>query len=219
MPPFGHMLAAMLSLSLSIGSGLHGAQVSLVPLGPEHAQALALASVESRDAYGFSPVPNGLEEARQYIAAALSARELGQRFAFATVWRGRVVGTTSYSDYQPWAWSAGSALQRSDRPDVCEIGYTWLAASAQRTRCNTEAKLLMLQHAFETWQVHRVCLRTDVRNERSRNAILRLGAQLEGVRRADKPSSDGLVRDSMFFSIVIAEWPAVRARLLEQLAR
>jgi RimJ/RimL family protein N-acetyltransferase len=213
------MLAAMLNIAPSIAGGLHGKEVSLVPLGPEHAEALALASLESRQAYGFSPVPNGLEEVKQYIAKARDARELGERFAFATLWQGRAVGSTSYSDYQPWTWPAGSALQRTDRPDVVEIGYTWLAGSAQRTRCNSEAKLLMLQHAFEVWQVHRVCLRTDVRNERSRNAILRLGAQPEGVRRADKPSSDGLVRDSAFFSIVIAEWPAVRARLIEQLAR
>ena len=190
-----------------------------MPLGPEHAQALALAAAESRAAYGFSPVPNGLDEVTQYIADALRGRERGERFAFATAWRGRIVGSTSYFDYQPWRWPAGSPLQRTDRPDVCEIGYTWLAASAQRTRCNSEAKLLMLRHAFEAWQVHRVSLRTDVRNERSRAAILRIGAQLEGVRRADKPSSDGLVRDSVFFSIVSAEWPGVRARLIEQLAR
>jgi RimJ/RimL family protein N-acetyltransferase len=209
----------MLDLSRSIGTGLHGTEVSLVPLGHEHAEALTLAAGESRDSYGFSPVPHGIDEVQRYIGSALRAREKGLRFAFATLWRGRVVGTTSYADYEPWKWPEGSALQRTDRPDVLEIGYTWLAASAQRTRCNTEAKRLMLEHAFETWQVHRVCLRTDVRNERSRNAIARLGAQLEGVRRADKPSSDGLVRDSAFFSIVLAEWPAVRARLAEQLAR
>ena len=190
-----------------------------MPLGHEHAEALALAAAESRDSYGFSPVPHGIDEVRQYIASALGARDKGLRFAFATLYRGRAVGSTSYSDYEPWKWPEGSLLQRTDRPDVLEIGYTWLAASAQRTRCNTEAKRLMLAHAFETWQAHRVCLRTDVRNERSRNAIARLGAQFEGVRRADKPSSDGLVRDSAFFSILLAEWPAVRARLADQLAR
>lgn len=207
----------MLDLSPSIGRGLHGTEVSLVPLSLEHAEALALASTEGRDSYGFSPVPNGPEQVRAYIARALSDRDKGLRFAFATVWRGRLVGSTSYSDYQPWAWPSGSALQRTDRPDVAEIGYTWLAASAQRTRCNTEAKFLMLQHAFEAWQAHRICLRTDVRNERSRNAIARLGARFEGIRRADKPSSDGLVRDSAFFSITLDEWPAVKAGLIERL--
>jgi len=209
----------MLDLAPSIGNGLHGAEVSLVPLALEHAEQLALATQESRESYGFSPVPHGLEQVQQYIASALKAREQSLRFAFAIKWRERFVGSTSYYDYQPWAWPAGSPLQRTDRPDVLEIGYTWLAASAQRTRCNTEAKRLLLEHAFETWQAHRVCLRTDVRNERSRNAIARLGAQFEGIRRADKPSSDGLVRDSAFFSIVIAEWRAVRARLIDQLAR
>jgi RimJ/RimL family protein N-acetyltransferase len=98
-----------------------------------------------------------------------------------------------------------------------EIGYTWLAASAQRTRCNTEAKFLLLQHAFETWEVHRVTIRTDERNQRSRAAIARLGAHFEGIRRAEKPGADGSVRDSAMFSIIAAEWPAIRARLRERL--
>ena len=79
--------------------------------------------------------------------------------------RGRVIGSTSYSEYQPWIGRPGGAATE-DCPDACEIGYTWLAASAQRTRCNTEAKFLLLSHAFEEWNVHRVSLRTDVRNER-----------------------------------------------------
>jgi hypothetical protein len=84
--------------------------------------------------------------------------------------------------------------------------------------CNTEAKFLMLSHAFEKWEVHRVSLRTDVRNERSRNAILRLGAKFEGIRRADKPATDGTVRDSAMYSIIAAEWPEVRERLIGFLA-
>ena len=90
---------------------------------------------------------------------------------------------------------------------------TWLAASAQRTGANTEAKSLMLGHAFEAWEVHLVRLRTDRRNLRSRTAIERLGARFEGVRRADRPGVDGTVRDSAFYSITRAEWPAVRERL------
>jgi len=96
---------------------------------------------------------------------------------------------------------------------VVEIGATWLAASAQRTRCNTEAKILMLAQAFDVWQVHRVSLKTDARNAKSRRAIERLGALFEGVRRADMPGSDGSVRDSAYYSIVRAEWPDVRKRL------
>ncbi len=137
---------------------------------------------------------------------------------FAILWKERVVGTTSYSEIRPWQWSEGSALQRHGRPDVVEIGYTWLAASAQRTRCNTETKYLLLRHAFEGWDVHRVAFRTDVRNEMSRAAIERLGAKLEGIRRADKPGCDGKVRDSIFFSIVRHEWPAVGAALERRLA-
>jgi RimJ/RimL family protein N-acetyltransferase len=124
-----------------------------------------------------------------------------------------VVGSTSFIEPRVWDWPPGSALQRSDRPDVVEIGSTWLAASAQRTRCNTEAKLLMLAHAFERWQVHAVSFKTDERNARSRRAIERLGARFDGVRRADMPGADGTVRNSAHYSIVAAEWPAVRARL------
>ena len=100
-----------------------------------------------------------------------------------------------------------------------DIGATWLAASAQRTRCNTEAKLLMLTHAFEVWRVHRVALKTDERNTASRRAIERLGARFEGVRRADMPGQDGSVRHSAYYSIVQAEWPAVRRTLESALAR
>lgn len=109
-------------------------------------------------------------------------------------------------------------IAKHGRPDVVEIGGTWLAASAQRTRCNTEAKYLLLRHAFEVWDVHRVAFRTDVRNETSRAAIERLGAKLEGIRRADKPARDGIVRDSIFFSIVRAEWSVVGATLERRLA-
>ena len=198
---------------------LRGREVSLVPLSMEHAPALALAASESREHYRFNPVPNGETEARRYIERALGQCAEGQRLPFAVMWRDRIVGTTSYSDYQPWTWPpAHASLQRTNRPDAVEIGYTWLAASAQRTRCNTEAKFLLLQHAFDTWDVHRVTLRTDERNARSRNAIARLGARFEGIRRGDSPAVDGTVRSSAFYSIVRCEWPAVRDGLLTRLA-
>ena len=91
--------------------------------------------------------------------------------------------------------------------------WRWLAASAQRTPVNTEAKLLMLAHAFEAWRVHRVSFMTDARNERSRRAILRLGARFDGILRAARPASDGAIRDTAAFSILEAEWPAVRGNL------
>ncbi len=149
------------------------------------------------------------------VEKALRQQTLEQRIPFTILWCSRVVGTTSYYDYTPWEWPVGCDLQRADRPDTLEIGYTWLAASAQRTRCNTEAKYLLLSQAFDSWEVHRVSLRTDVRNERSRRAIERLGAQFEGVRRADMPGQDCTVRDSAFYSIVSAEWPQVQNRLRE----
>jgi RimJ/RimL family protein N-acetyltransferase len=155
-----------------------------------------------------------------YVATALQGREDDLFTPFVTVRQedDRVVGSTRFLT-ERWDWSASDPRQqRADRPDVVEIGWTWLAASVQRTAINTEAKLLMLTHAFETWEVHRVCLRTDRRNERSRNAIERLGATLDGVIRADRPGSDGTVRDSAHYSIVREEWPAVRARLAARAA-
>ncbi|MFI5356647.1 MAG: GNAT family N-acetyltransferase [Opitutales bacterium] len=192
---------------------LSGTEVILRPLSPDDAAALALAAAESREHYGFNPVPEGLAGAHAYIVKALAARAEGRRLPFAILWRGRVVGSTSYAEFQPWEWPAGSGRQRVARPDAVEVGYTWLAASAQRTRCNTEAKFLLLKHAFEGWDVYRVSLRTDERNARSRRAIERLGARFEGIRRADKPGEDGTVRHSAFYSIVQAEWPEVRQRL------
>jgi RimJ/RimL family protein N-acetyltransferase len=100
---------------------------------------------------------------------------------------------------------------------VTDIGFTWLSASAQRTPVNTEAKLLMMTHAFEVWKVHRVALQTDARNTRSRAAIERIGGRLDGIMRADRPGSDDTVRTSARFSIVASEWPEVRARLAERL--
>jgi RimJ/RimL family protein N-acetyltransferase len=192
---------------------LRGSTVTLRPLSLDDAGALAAAAAESREQYAFTRVPDGVEDARRYIEGALADRATRGRLAFATLWQERVVGSTSYLGAERWRWPAGSPLQRSDRPDVVEIGATWLAASAQRTRCNTEAKLLMLAHAFDVWQVHRVSLKTDARNATSRRAIERLGALFEGVRRADMPGADGSVRDSAYYSIVRAEWPPVRTRL------
>ncbi|HKC97257.1 MAG TPA: GNAT family protein [Methylomirabilota bacterium] len=198
---------------------LEGATVTLRPLAISDAAALAAAAAESREHYVYTRVPDGVAEAESYIAGALRDLDDGRRMPFVTLWRDRVVGSTSYLDIEQWRWPAGSPHQRTDRPDVVEIGATWLSQSAQRTRCNTEAKLLMLRHAFDVWEVYRVALKTDERNLRSRHAIERLGARLDGVRRADMPGQDGSVRSSAYYSIVRAEWPAVSARLEAALAR
>lgn len=194
---------------------LEGVEVALRPLEIDDAAAIAAAAAESRSSYGLTTVPDGIEEARRYIDAA---RGRSDRIPFAVLWKGRFAGTTSFLDIQIWQWGQGCPLQRSGRPDVVEIGATWLAASAQRTRCNTECKYLLLAHAFEAWQVHRVTLRTDERNERSRRAIERIGARFEGIRRADKPAVDCTVRDSAMYSIVRGEWSDVRRALESRLA-
>ena len=198
---------------------LRGDTVTLRPLSLADAGALAAAASESRDSYGFTRVPEDVDGAKRYIELALADRDAGHRLPFVIVWRDRVAGSTSYLDVQRWRWPAGSPHQRTDRPDSVEIGSTWLGASAQRTRCNTEAKYLLLSHAFDGWDVHRVCLKTDERNTQSRRAIERLGARLEGLRRADMPAQDGSVRTSAYYSIVRAEWPDVRKNLEDALAR
>jgi RimJ/RimL family protein N-acetyltransferase len=105
------------------------------------------------------------------------------------------------------------ALARPASPTELFLGFTWLARAAQRTGLNTEAKYLMLRHAFEAWRVHRVQLKTDARNRRSRDAIARLGATFEGVLRSDRPSIEDGLRETALFSVVEAEWPRLRARL------
>ena len=198
---------------------LSGTTVTLRPLSIGDAAALAAAASESRNSYDFIRVPQGVEDAARYIELALADRDAGRRLPFVIVWQDRVVGSTSYLDVQRWRWPAGSPHQRTDRPDSVEIGSTWLAASAQRTRCNTEAKYLLLSHAFDGWAVHRVCLKTDERNAQSRRAIERLGACFEGLRRADMPAQDGSVRTSAYYSIVRAEWPDLRKTLEDALSR
>ena len=194
-----------------------GKRVRLEPLERTHARALADAAASGpRDSYAFTWVPDDESSAARYIDEALSLHAAGRALPFATLdaATGRVVGSTRYLNVEFWMWPEGNALQRGeDVPDVVEIGATWLAPAAQRTAINTEAKLLMLTHAFEVWRVHRVSLMTDARNMRSRNAILRLGAQFDGVLRAARVAVDGGIRDTAAFSILEAEWPGVKAGL------
>ncbi len=201
---------------------LEGRWVRLEPLGRGHAAGLLAAASGSRDTYGFTTVPRTAAETTAYIGGALAEQAAGRALPFATIdrARGAVVGCTRLFNIEFWPWPAGNPNQRGvDRPDVAEIGWTWLALSAQRTPINTEAKLLMLAHAFDAWRVHRVSLMTDARNQRSRNAILRLGARFDGVLRAARPASDGAIRDTAAFSILEAEWPAVRANLEARLTQ
>ena len=106
---------------------------------------------------------------------------------------------------------------RRQFPDACEIGYTWLTRSAIRTAANTETKLLMLTHAFETWQVLRVCFHTDARNQCSRAALERIGGKFEGILRAHRMATDFIPRDSVRYSILAAEWPELKQQLTHRL--
>ena len=140
-------------------------------------------------------------------------------FAIVRVDDSTVVGSTRFWDLERWSWPPGHASHGRSAPDVCEIGYTWLTRSAVRTAANTEAKMLMLTHAFETWRVLRVCFHTDSRNARSRAALERIGGQFEGILRAHRMAADYIARDSVRYSILAAEWPAVKQRLVDLLDR
>ena len=201
---------------------LAGRHARLEPLRREHARGLLAAACGPRETYALTTVPGDETAMRRYIETALGEQEAGRSLPFATLEAptGRVVGSTRFLNIEFWAWTPGSPHQRgTNRPDVVEIGATWLTADAQRTAINTEAKLLMLTHAFEEWLVHRVSLMTDARNERSRRAILRLGARFDGVLRAQRPASDGAIRDTAAFSILDDEWPRVNTRLQSRLGQ
>lgn len=201
---------------------LEGRVVRLVPLALEHVPALLEAALVSRANYQWTPVPGTLAEMTTYVSNAIERAEARQVVAFATTLRdsGRVVGSTRFATFEFHPWPEGNPLAPPPGcPDVVEIGWTWLAGDMQRTAVNTEAKLLMLTHAFETWGVKAVRLKTDRRNERSRNAILRIGATFEGIIRAHSPGADGALRDSAYFSILAEEWPPAQAALEARLSR
>jgi RimJ/RimL family protein N-acetyltransferase len=198
---------------------LSGKNVRLEPLDYCHVDGLAAAAAVDRSLYQWSPIPQGEAEATSYVDTALAWRGAGTAVPFATVRieDGVVIGSTRFFDLERWAWPQGHPRHGRQDPDACEIGYTWLTRSAIRTAANTEAKLLMLTHAFETWQVLRVCFHTDVRNQRSRAAIERVGGKFEGILRSHRMAADFIARDSARFSIVAAEWPAVKRRLTQLL--
>jgi len=198
---------------------LQGGHVRLEPLNERHVDALAAAADGPRDTFSYTWVPEAdPADASRYVQVAADQHARGEGLAFAVVrlTTGAVVGSTRFMNAEYWRWnSPGGAA--SDAPDAVEIGSTWLAASAQRTGTNTEMKLLMLAHAFDALRVQRVTLKTDVRNRRSRDNIERVGATFEGVLRAHVPAADGGIRDTATYSILAAEWPAVRERLAARL--
>jgi RimJ/RimL family protein N-acetyltransferase len=191
---------------------LQGSLVRLEPLSMSHAPDLARAAEEDRSSYDFTLIPRA-NEVKAYLTAQFARHGLTP-FAQVRMRDGMAVGCTAFWDPRTWP----------GRPDLraVEVGWTWLAASAQRTGINAEAKLLLFTHAFETLGVVRVDLKTDARNQRSRRAIERLGARFEGVLRSWSPSwapgEEGMLRDSAMFSVLAAEWPAVRSALAVRLA-
>ncbi|WP_244827593.1 GNAT family N-acetyltransferase [Caballeronia sp. TF1N1] len=187
---------------------LEGPRVQLRPLQRDDAQALLDAAADGELwNLAVTVVPNADTIAR-YIDAALAGRDAGTVMPFVIVRRdtGKVAGSTRF-------WKVDRANRKQ------EIGHTWLAASAQRTGINTEAKLLLLTHAFETMQCVRVQFTTDELNAKSRAAILGIGAKQEGIVRHERIMPDGRKRNSVRFSIIDDEWPGVKATLLAKLER
>lgn len=188
---------------------LCGRRVRLEPLDAERHREGLEAAVADGDlsALWVTTVPRP-DQMDELFAGAEAAFAAGVELAFATIdaETGRIAGSTRFMAIEP--------IHRR-----VEIGSTFLAASYQRTHVNTEAKLLMLGHAFGVWNVNRVELLTDKLNERSRAAIVRIGAQPEGILRAHKVMPDGRVRDSAIYSITRPEWPGVQAALTDRLRR
>lgn len=204
---------------LSTDVVLRGKHVRLEPLELRHADDLVIAGAADPGLYRWTTVPRTKAEAEEYIGTALAARDAGTAVPFAMVRLadGAVIGSTRFFDMQAWPWPEGNARHRRTLPDVCEIGYTWLAQSAIRTAANSESKFLMLSLAFETWNVLRVCLHTDARNLRSQVAIARIGGVKEGILRAHRLAADFTARDSARYSIIATEWPGVKQRLRRML--
>lgn len=186
---------------------LEGSTVRLEPLSLRHLDRLCEIGLDPDLWRWTTGNVSTREEMEAYVAAALTAQEQGTALPFATVLResGLAVGSTRFGNI--------------DLPNRrVEIGWTWVAHDWQRTVVNTEAKYLLLRHAFEDIGCVRVELKTDALNERSRRAILRLGAQEEGTLRKHMLTASGRLRDTVYFSILDDEWPRVKARLEERLA-
>ena len=188
---------------------LEGGFVRLEPLSLAHHAALCEVGLDET-IWRWNPrMPvRTPDDMRRYIDSALDQQARGESLPFATIERtsGRPVGSTRFAE-----------INVENRR--VEIGYTWIAPACQRTAVNTEAKYLMFRHAFETWACVRVELKTDSLNERSRNAIARVGAKEEGIFRNHMVTHSGRLRHSVYFSIIDSEWPAVKADLQAKLAR
>jgi RimJ/RimL family protein N-acetyltransferase len=181
---------------------LEGRRVRLEPLAPEHASGLAEVGLDA-ELWKWIPTPVRIpEEMSSYVQTALNEQTKGSALPFVLIEQasGRIIGSTRYGNIDP------------DHHHV-EIGWTWVARQWQRTAINTEAKYLLLRQAFETLKCIRVELKTDSLNERSRAAILRIGAREEGTFRNHMITASGRIRHTVYFSILDSEWPEIKARL------
>jgi N-acetyltransferase len=189
---------------------LEGTVVRLVPLSREHVELFWDAAKDAVDDI-FRWIPYAMktpEDFQKMVEKTLAEQERGESVAFTTTEKnsGKVIGSTRFMN-----------IDRANRR--VEIGSTWIAPRWQRTVVNTEAKYLMLRHAFEIWKCIRVELKTDALNQKSRNAILRLGATEEGILRKHRITWTGRVRDTVYFSVLDSEWPEVKKRLESRLGR
>ena len=187
---------------------LFGRAVRLEPLTAAHVDAVFPVAIQPALWQHTVSRIESREDLLAYVDEALSEQQAGSSLPFATIAAatGEVIGSTRF----------GNIVPRFRR---AEIGWTWIGEAWQRTAVNTEAKLLMLQHAFETWDFRRVEFKTSARNAKSRQALLRLGAVEEGTLRQHMTHADGTPRDSVYYSILRDEWPTVKARLIGRLDR
>jgi len=196
-------------LKITLPLTLEGSVVRLEPIRREHAGPFwDVAKSDLEDIFRWIPYPmKTRDDFELLVEKAFSEQERGESIVFATVERatGRPIGSTRFMN-----------IDRANRR--VEIGSTWIAKPWQRTAVNTEAKYLMLRHAFETWRCARVELKTDALNEKSRNAILRIGAKEEGTLRRHVVTWTGRIRDSVYFSILDDEWPQVKTHLEARIA-
>lgn len=185
---------------------LEGRHVKLVPMASHHLDELWSAAQDPKIWEFSSAVIRSADEARTYVETALTWQRAGTAVPFVTTERssGRIIGSTRFAN-----------IDRDHRH--AEIGWTWINPQWWRTAINTEAKYLMLRHAFEEWKCIRVELKTAAKNQRSRAAIARIGATEEGILRHHMIQPDGSYRDSVYFSILDEEWPDVKRRLEERL--
>ena len=187
---------------------LEGKRVRLEPMRADHLDALTAAGAFDVLWKWTGNKATTREDMKDYMDTALKEAAAGVSLPFVTIDRksGRIIGSTRFGN-----------IDRANRR--VEIGWTWITPEFQRTYVNSEAKYLMLRQAFEVWHCMRVELKTDVLNEKSRNAMLRMGAKEEGVLRKHSVTYSGRIRDTIYYSVLDDEWPAVREGLLRSIDR